>query len=113
MFYFFQSYAWFSPGVVGWLIFGFNLSTFYLFLGHDWSHTKSLTKSCLFGTPLWIIMTIWSAVGINSAREDHFAHHIHNHKYVYTDFSIGETLFPWAMDRYFNNIWNSVTRNFS
>jgi len=101
-------YAWWSPGVIGWLIFGFNLSAFYLWCGHDWSHSKALEDSCLFGYLIRAIMTIFSAVGINAARKDHFAHHIHTHKYVYTDFSIGETLFPWFMDHYFNKIWNSA-----
>jgi len=101
-------YAYYSPGVIGWLIFGFNLSAFYLWMGHDWSHDKELQTNCVFGRFLRVLMTVFSAVGINAAREDHFAHHIHNHKYVYTDFSIGETLFPWFMDHYFNKIWNSA-----
>jgi len=100
-------YAWWSPCVIGWLGFGFNLSAFYLWMGHDWSHSKALSKSMLFGRLEYCLMTIFSFVGINSAREDHFKHHIHTHPTVYQDFSIGETLFPWFMDRYFNSIWDA------
>jgi len=98
--------AYFLPSTIGWFVLGFNLSGFYLWMGHDWTHSKALEISCIGGTAFNIIMSFWSLIRLNAKREDHFAHHVHNHKRVYVDFSIGETFFPWAFDQYFQSQWD-------
>lgn len=94
------------PQTMGWWMLGFNLSGYYLWMGHDWSHLKNLEPAALGGSFFHAAMTVMSFLNINSARELHFDHHKHNHRTVYQDFSIGETFFPMVADRYFNRLWD-------
>jgi hypothetical protein len=94
-------YPQFAPYVLG-----FEIGMILLPLAHDWVH---LRKSRAYG--LNYLFHPLEMMGIFATREDHSAHHNHNHPTVYQGFS-SSGIYARHIDRIFNWMWDFAFYNF-